>query len=284
METLGKSRLRTFLENGWQDRDITNRMIRQDRGLIVTSFPNLVERVASLAYHNRDQVLLFRGQGQDYPNRLGNTTIQPAIFRPLQQDETGEWMDALRGRYSRLKRAEGLLVQRWADTTLPDQKRIQRHRNLRWAILQHYLVCPTPLLDVTHSLRVAASFAADASSDNSAMLYVIAVPQISGAITASAEAEVQILRLSSICPPTAKRPHFQEGYLLGHYPDLQSPEDKEPYELYEVDFGRRLLCKFRLDLRHFWRRDFPFIPHEALYPQMNDPLLQIAEQLKNELA
>jgi len=28
-----------------------------------------------------------------------------------------------------------------------------------WAILQHYGVCDTPLVDLTHSLRVAASFA-----------------------------------------------------------------------------------------------------------------------------
>jgi hypothetical protein len=52
-------------------------------------------------------------------------------------------------------------------------------------MLQHYEVCPTPLLDVTHSLRVAASFATEDATDNHAVLYVIAVPQISGAITAT---------------------------------------------------------------------------------------------------
>ncbi|HEV2695536.1 MAG TPA: FRG domain-containing protein, partial [Verrucomicrobiae bacterium] len=206
------------------------------------------------------------------------------IFRPRQSSESSEWSDVLRFRYNKLKRAERLLVEKWTESDLPDLTRIERHQSLRWAILQHYQVCSTPLLDVTHSLRVAASFAADNNNSHEAILYVIAVPQISGAITASAEAGLQILRLSSICPPSALRPHFQEGYLLGHYPDLQSVEEKENYKLYEVDFAKRLLCKFRLNLEHFWRPHFQIVPHAALYPQRGDSLLEIAEQIENELS
>jgi hypothetical protein len=193
-------------------------------------------------------------------------------------------MEVVQRRYRRLRRAEQFLVREWRNANLPDLRRIERYKNLRWTILQHYEVCPTPLLDVTHSLRVAVSFAAERASNHSVMLYVFAVPQISGAITASAEAELQILRLSSICPPTATRPHFQEGYLLGNYPDIQSPEEKEQYELYEVDFGRRLLCKFRLNLDHFWRDDFPQVSHDALYPDARrDPFLEISERIMNQL-
>jgi hypothetical protein len=49
-------------------------------------------------------------------------------------------------------------------------------------------------------------------------LYVIGVPNISGAISASAEAGLQVIRLSSVCPPSAIRPNVQEGYLVGEYP------------------------------------------------------------------
>ena len=90
--------------------------------------------------------------------------------------------------------------------------RMKRQQILRWAILQHYEVCPTPLLDVTHSLRIAASFAS-AHADNSAYIFVVGVPNLSGAVTASAEASIQTIRLSSVCPPTAVRAHIQEGYL-----------------------------------------------------------------------
>lgn len=287
METLGESRLQTFLESGWLDGNVTNHDIRSDAGLVVSSFQELVEKVARLAYYNRDHVLLFRGQDSDYPNRGGNTSIHPSILRGYRNLRHDSWINELHLRFEKLKRAETELVECWRSRSLPDLHRLQNHRSLRWAILQHYEVCPTPLLDVTHSLRVAASFASHGTSgkkQTAAYFYVLAVPQISGAITASAEAELQIFRLSSICPPAAQRPHFQEGYLLGHYPEIQSAEEKERYDLYTVDFARRLLCKFRLDLTNFWRRSFPIIPKTALYPQKDDPLLEIAESLRASLA
>jgi hypothetical protein len=80
-----------------------------------------------------------------------------------------------------------------------------------WAILQHYEVCDTPLLDVTNSLRVAASFATNNPAAEGPVLYVLGVPSLSGSITASSEQGLQIIRLSSICPPEARRPYFQEG-------------------------------------------------------------------------
>ena len=40
-----------------------------------------------------------------------------------------------------------------------ENDRLRRQRILRWSILQHYEICDTPLLDVTQSIRIAASFA-----------------------------------------------------------------------------------------------------------------------------
>src|SRR5206468_364868 len=138
--------------------------------------------------------------------------------------------------------AEGALIREYMAENLLGVKRLKRHRVLRWAILQHYEVCLTPLLDVTHSLRIAASFASINMPDK-VYLFVLGVPNLSGAVTASAESGLQIIRLSSVCPPSAVRPHIQEGYLLGEYPEMAEFEQKANYFHYEIDFGRRLVAK-----------------------------------------
>lgn len=187
-------------------------------------------------------------------------------------------MDELGRRYNVLKSAEAALVQEYEARGFPDAARLRRQHILRWAILQHYEICATPLLDVTHSLRIAASFASENASDE-AYVFALGVPNISGAITASAEAGLQIVRLSSVCPPSAVRPHIQEGYLLGEYPDLASPDQKEFYRHHEIDFGRRLIAKFIFDPEEFWERSasFPRVPHRALYPSSkDDPLCALA--------
>jgi hypothetical protein len=139
-------------------------------------------------------------------------------------------------------------------------------------------------LDVTHSLRIAASFASD-GADDEAVVFVLGVPFLSGAITASAEAGLQIVRLSSVCPPAAVRPHIQEGYLLGEYPDMRGFEQKQYYEHHEIDFGRRLVAKFSFDPRTFWSDPmFPIVDRRALYPSAdNDPLFKLAQRVQERL-
>ena len=160
---------------------------------------------------------------------------------------------------------------------------MQRQRILRWAILQHYTICDTPLLDVSQSLRVAASFASY-RNNRQAYLYALGVPHLSGAITASAEAGLQTVRLSSVCPPTAVRPHIQEGFLIGEYPDLADAEQKINYQESEIDFGLRLLAKFRFDPENFWHRDgFPKVGETALYPDRSDTFFAIAADIKSQL-
>ena len=41
--------------------------------------------------------------------------------------------------------------------------------------------------------------------------------------------------------------HLQEGYLLGEYPEIADFEQKTHYEDYEMDFGQRLIAKFRFN-------------------------------------
>ena len=148
--------------------------------------------------------------------------------------------------------------------------------------LAPYEVCRTPLLDVTHSIRIAASFASSRKAGVEAFVFVLGVPHLGGAITASSEASLHVVRLSSACPPSAVRPHLQEGYLLGEYPEIADYEQNLKYPHYEMDFGRRLVAKFRFDPTTFWKsKDFPRVPREALYPkEIGDTLLDIAEEVK----
>ena len=63
------------------------------------------------------------------------------------------------------------------------------------------------------------------------------------------------------------RPHIQEGYLLGVYPDLVDYAQRENYAHYEMDFGRRLVAKFVFNPATFWKNDnFPKVTRRALYP------------------
>jgi len=241
-------------------------------------------KIAELQFRNRDFVLLFRGQSDDYRNKSRNTTLKPSVMRSPTPG-TVPTRNALEERFGVLAQAERLLVNEFDRLKILGRDRLRRQQILRWAILQHYEVCATPLLDVTHSLRIAASFASE-NAGNEAYVFALGVPHLSGAITASAETGLQIVRLSSVCPPSAVRPHIQEGYLLGEYPDLSSPSQKDNYEHFEIDFGRRLIGKFRFDPARFWRnsKSFPQVPHAALYPAAgSDELRKLTDSVKAAL-
>lgn len=285
MENIGDSTIWSFYDRGAKAKIIkTPTVVRAAAGYPVASFMELVTKMAELQFRNPDFVLMFRGQRSDHRNQRNNTTLKPSLFRAERGGDPLPAPATLNERFNKLRKAEKLLVRRYDEANLLGKERILRHRLLRWAILQHYEVCPTPLLDVTHSLRIAASFASMGATGE-AYIFVLAVPNLSGAITASAEAGLQIVRLASVCPPSAVRPHIQEGYLLGEYPEMADYDQKENYGHYEIDFGRRLLAKFRFTPATFWHPDiFPQIPEEALYPfDENDPLLDLTSRIKAAL-
>lgn len=282
METIAEQKLWSLLSGSTEARDVSCTQVRADPGHEVSDYLDLATKVAELQYRNREYVLLFRGQSKDYKNTHSNTSLKPTLFHSSNAGNPGS--DILMERFEKLGRAERQLSDQYATTELMGRDRLQRHRILRWTILQHYEVCATPLLDVTHSLRIAASFASDRAKDE-AFVFVLGVPNLSGAVTASAEANLQIIRLSSVCPPSAVRPHIQEGYLLGEYPELTAYEQKQMYAHHEIDFGRRLIAKFRFNPKTFWRRDrFPKVSRKDLYPaSSNDPLYQLTENIRQML-
>jgi len=241
---------------------------------------DLAKKIADLQFHNPDHVLFFRGQSKDFKNRSGNTTLKPGVLRPdTKRPLLPPNPQELEARFRQLKDYERQLVDIFEQKKVLGRQRVARHRILRWSILQHYEVCGTPLLDVSQSIRVASSFAS-LSTESAAFLYVLAVPNVSGVVTASAEAGLQTVKLAGICPPTAVRPHIQEGFLLGEYPEMPDFDQKRHYKHYEIDFGRRLIAKFRLDPRSFWADpNFTKIERDALYPDAHDPLFKLLKPL-----
>lgn len=282
METIGSKMLWSFLPGKPQGRVCKCTELRKVDPVDVHSFLELATKIAELQFRNRDYVLLFRGQARAHTNFQHNTSLKPSLFR----DASGRnpSADTLIQRFRTLYEAERILVETYTQREFAGDIWVKRHQIVRWAILQHYEVCPTPLLDVTQSLRIAASFATNEDS-NEAFVFAVGLPNLSGAITASAEAGIQIVRLSSVCPPSALRPHIQEGYLLGEYPQMAGYEQKELYRHYEIDFGLRLIGKFRFNPQTFWKADdFPMVSKLALYPsRIDDPLCEMAAQIKDQL-
>lgn len=278
MRTLGENEIWSFCD-ARNDAQLVGSAVevRKAPGHPVSTFLELATKVAELQFRNPDFVLMFRGQNGDHRNAKHYSTLKPSLFRARSGSKYVPRMDLLIERYRKLGEAENHLIDEYRKAGMAEIERLERHRMLRWAILQHYEVCPTPLLDVTHSLRIAASFASEKAT-NDAYIFVLAIPNLSGAITASAESGLQIIRLASVCPPTALRPHIQEGYLLGEYPDMVSSDQKDLYAHYEIDFGRRLVAKFRFNPKSFWHSDtFPRVAHHALYPpKTEDPLYELA--------
>lgn len=283
METIGTNVVWSLFDDDAKPRRAKNGEVRGGPGHTVGSYATLARRIAQLQFMNPQYVQLFRGQNRDHANRSGNTALKPSLLRSARGNVTPPSLLTLVARFRALRLAEAELVRTFEMRELPGREKLARHRILRWAILQHYGICDTPLLDVSQSLRIAASFASE-GAQGEAFVYVLAVPNISGVVTASAEAGVQCVRLSGICPPEAVRPHIQEGYLLGEYPDMPDLEQKERYAPYEIDFGRRLIGKFRLDLATFWNDvNFPRVAHAALYPDGDDPLFTIMQEIGAKL-
>lgn len=234
----------------------------------ISSFKNLVHYVARLSCLNKDHVLLFRGQNNDYLNKTNSSTFYPTIYR-------GERIakDELELRINALNSASSTLVDLLAQEGVEGAPEVRRRKYVQWSILQHYEVCPTPLIDFTQSLRVACSFALDGATMDP-YIYVFGLPYLTNRVSINSEHDLVNIRLLSICPPDALRPYFQEGYLAGTDESLDDYDSKS-----DLDFNRRLIAKFRISRSaKFWGRGFSPIPKDALYPA-RDRIDKICRQI-----
>ena len=248
--------------------------IRKSAPRQVPTYRDLVRLVARILYYNRHQSLFFRGQAREHVDANSRASVLPSIYRGVKSRRVSR--ADLKLRFDQLGEAEALLAKRFERKELESDETFRNYHVVKWAILQHYQVCETPLLDVTTSLRAACSFALENPTETG-VVYVLGLPHINGSISFYVEEELINLKLLGICPPCAVRPYFQEGYLVGSLPidELTSYSSK-------LDFGRRLMAKFQIGGERFWDSDFAAIPEGALFP-VGDDMAHICDEIRHQL-
>jgi hypothetical protein len=252
---------------------LTNKSILASRAAPIKSFKQLVKTTAAISFNNPEHVLFFRGQSTQYWKTSAEERVAsfyPSIYRSKGSRLTDE---ELKERFRKLDDRSERLLENFKDEHIVGHEKLANFPELVWAILQHYRVCDTPLLDLTHSLRVAASFAFLESNDSN-FVFVFGFPYPNGSITYSVDSELLNIRLLSICPPEAQWPYFQEAFLVGSFPSRRT--HKHP----NLDVGVRLIAKFKLLGEGFWDKDFQPIPERALFPA-RDRVDQICSRLRD---
>lgn len=237
----------------------------------IGSYSALVQQIAYLSFLNKDNLLFFRGQNSDYKSKAGSSTFYPSIYRDdyVPQNE-------LNYRFATLEEACRQLKSLFKSKDINGHLELRSKKYIQWSILQHYGVCRTPLLDFTHSLWVACSFAQLKAPHSKVYVYAFGLPYITNRITINSEHDITLVRLLSICPPSALRPYFQEAYLAGTA-DITSDFDKKT----DLDFKKRLIAKFQIPSdSSFWGEDFYPIPESVLYP-INDQIQELCAHVRN---
>lgn len=272
MRSLGTKKF--FLENA-EPQKLCTKSIREDKALLANSYADLVEIIAKLTYHNPGYAFFYRGQEQDHENDAGASSLYPEIFR-----KNGKTLSCVEidSRFDFLDKSTQSFIGYLKEHDLGHWRKMQKFPELAWAVLQHYKVCATPLLDITHSLRVACSFALpDDKKNKSGCVYVLALPPPSEALYESEYEELKILNLLNVCPPVAKRPHFQEGWMLCTNPPGYARKIHP-----SLDAGVRLVGKFEIPRHGFWSKEFPCFSKAALMPS-DDAMLDICKKIINDL-
>jgi FRG domain len=264
----------------------------------ISSFEDLFNLVAFLNVMNKRQILVFRGQASD---RAPVPTLLRDAWHP-------PWTSATVDLRKHRKRVWKRLDEVASRVACVLKGKLPRHRpfdafvrepRLRvapWSVIQHYELWPTPMLDLTASLRVAASFAlgldrpAEAPSvARQGFLYVFALETkplsdvMSLATAAIGLNRSETIRLSAVCPPATRRPHLQEGLLFGN-PEFSGgnlADERSP-------LCDRLVAKFQLiddaSIKGgFWSSDFPAHTPTSLLPEEEMQRALIAEVRHDEL-
>jgi len=268
-------------KSGWEK-------IRDGEPWRVRDWKELRSAVSFLTLMNKRDVLYFRGQGSHH------TECLPVLFRsewklnktwyPLTADNRYDYFSEIQN-----LRADVLRVAKSIGT--PREYVLEFVPAASAAILQHYELWPTPYVDVTRSLLTALAFARGAGDRSTAVLYVFALPDLRGSITSDMDQQLSLSRLEAVCPPDAVRPHHQDAYLVGRFPE--PPFGTRPASQDWVDWQkksdlmRRLVARFELELTDGNLANAPQIPMEFLIPppaqdsfsrMLNDELLTRVEE------
>lgn len=251
-------------------------------GFPVETFSDLQMHMAQLSCLNKDYILFYRGQKSDYKadSRSMESSFYPTIYRGTLTPDVKEI------RWRQLEYASNKLVEYLKNEKISSTKIIERKHLLQWSILQHYEVVPTPLIDVTQSLRVACSFALldnpIGEGEDRAFVYAFGLPYVNHRISIDSEDYLTNIRLLSIAPPEALRPYHQEGFLVGEDFIQKEFADKK-----ELDLNRRLIAKFSIPKNNsFWNSETA-MEKSILYPQndiINDICRKICEDVNKVFA
>lgn len=259
--------------NDWSKQTLLEDILKSNPKRVNT-YDDLVRDVAQIMYYNRNLTLFFRGQSRDYKDG-DSTIIKPSIYRK----KPDEKRVMLKDRFEHLKIKSEELKKLFKDSEVKYAGRdlINKYPEIAWSLLQHYEVCDTPLLDITHSLHVACSFAFDRNVGNTGIIYVLGMPWQSDPLGYNSYEELLNIKLLSVSPPQANRPYFQEGYLAGPFPNYQLDNTNRAIQF---NFARRLIAKFEIPINNaFWGNGFNRIPQVKLY-QPDDPIKNLCDKIK----
>lgn len=254
----------------WKQRS-SNSEIISSNALYVANYEELVKKVGRIAFYNRVNTLFYRGQSDDFKEGDKSTCL-PTIYRKKEgQDriQLKKRFEILDTSSSKLREAFRNVSTKWAGTSIAT-----KYQEVRWSLLQHYEILQktggTPVLDFTHSLHIACSFAIDDKKDRKyGYVLLFGLPGTNQPINYFVNDEIFIVRLLNFCPPSAYRPFFQEGYCAGHFPldrlDESSRKD-------QFDFARRIIAKFIIpnDSTQFFGNSFKKVPDKLLYPEKDE--------------
>jgi hypothetical protein len=260
----------------WEHLDATVSRIRASDGFKVATFRKLMEEVANVTISNKAFEMFYRGQTKDYKNnqavyfkdRRAKSTIYPAICRPEKKEDGSLKYSIKKSQVT--KRYEEL-------SNMVDMVKGNRGGYVNeyyYSLFQHYDILPTPLIDITQSLRVAATFALRQSKTG--YLYVFGLPYPNQSISYYSDLGIVLIKLQNVVQPNAIRPRFQEGFLVGKYPIRPSKTNGD-------DLANRMVAKFFLDNTNgdFWDKYFLPMPDEVLYPE-NDAVEKVLLKAKAE--
>ena len=212
----------------WAEDDFASvSKIRLSEGYEIKSFRELVDEVANVTLNNTHYEMFYRGQAKDYKDKNNKTIVYPSICRPSKRED-GTTKSLIRSneiidRYDKLYK----LINLYKGKT--------RHLD-EWyiSLFQHYETCFTPLIDITQSLRVAATMAL--RNTTKGYLFVFGLPYPHGSISHFIDQKIVLVKLQNVSPVNAYRPRYQEGYLVGKYPIRETKEGGD-------NLAKRLVAK-----------------------------------------
>ncbi|SMO94981.1 FRG domain-containing protein [Fodinibius sediminis] len=257
------------LQEKWNDKgsadwkyERDNKKILKSDPYLIATYKELVEAVAQISFYNQDYVLFFRGQDQDYKNSEDKTTILPTIYREREKNVS------ITERFEKFEEATKGVVKSFQQNPnkFAGTSDLIKYQELQWAIVQHYNIAETPVIDLTHSLHVAASFA-QKDADDYGVIHVLGMPNFTNTISYYTNEEVAIIRLIAFGPPKASRLFMQEAYAAAPFP-FSTLVNKT--DINKFDFSRRLIAKFLIpNSEDFWGEGFTRLPDRLLLPEID---------------